>query len=241
MTVTIQGATLTGCTVSSLFSCDPYYSNVSLLLPMNGANNSTTFTDYSPSPKTVTATNDAKISTAFSKWGGSSGYFAGDNDYLISPSDAAFNLSNQDFTIEGWFRASAIGSNNAIISNCDATVNEYFLLWLDSSGFIKYQIRDASSQFITTGTTAISANTWYHIAWCRSGNNFYGFVNGASDQTSTSTKSLTQRPILVGGFIYLNFWQYWNGYLQDIRVTKGVARYTSTFTPPTAAFPTIAC
>ena len=80
-------------------SYDPHYANVSLLLHGDGADNGTVFTDNSHSPKTVTAYGNAKTSTAQSKFGGSSIFFDGNGDYLVSPSNSAFQFGTGDFTI----------------------------------------------------------------------------------------------------------------------------------------------
>ena len=74
-------------------SGDPYYHATALLLPFTGANNSTTFTDASPNPKTITPYGNTKISTAQSKWGSGSGYFDGSGDYLTTPDHTDFVLS----------------------------------------------------------------------------------------------------------------------------------------------------
>jgi hypothetical protein len=82
---------------------DPVFNNVSLLLHGNGTNGSTTITDNSPSPKTVTAVGNAQISTAQSKFGGASIAFDGSGDYLTVLNSSQFNFGVDDFTIEAWF------------------------------------------------------------------------------------------------------------------------------------------
>jgi hypothetical protein len=81
---------------------DPNFANVSLLLYGNGINGSTSIIDSSPSPKTVTAFGNAQISTAQSKFGGSSIAFDGTGDYLTVPDNDNFALGNGNFTIECW-------------------------------------------------------------------------------------------------------------------------------------------
>jgi hypothetical protein len=83
-------------------SSDPYLSNVSLLLKMDGANNSTTFTDSSLTPKAVFANGNAKISTAQSKFGGSSALLDGTGDYLSLAHNSGFSIESSDFTLEAW-------------------------------------------------------------------------------------------------------------------------------------------
>ena len=86
-------------------------------------------------------------------------------------------------------------------------------------------------------TNTFSHDTWYHYAVTRSGNTFRMFINGVLEDTQTSTGSLN---IGLGGF--RSGWSfdggngYFNGYIQDMRITRGLARYTSNFTAPTAEF-----
>jgi hypothetical protein len=86
----------------------------------------------------------------------------------------------------------------------------------------------------------LSANTWYHIAVTRSGNTFRTFVNGVVEKTYTSSAAVFSDatiPYNIGRTAYLSGTFYYNGYIDDLRVTKGYARYTTTFTPPTVAHP----
>jgi len=94
---------------------DPYVNNVSLMLSMDGANNSTTFIDSSQNALAVTAVADAKISTAQSKFGGSAAYFDGTGDYLTVASNAAIAFGLGDFTIECWVNFSALPGNNIVM------------------------------------------------------------------------------------------------------------------------------
>ena len=91
-------------------SADPYFSNVSLLLHMDGSNGSTTFTDNSSNGFTVTANGNAQISTAQSKWNGASGYFDGAGDFLTVPVNSAFELGTGDFDVELWARFDSVNS-----------------------------------------------------------------------------------------------------------------------------------
>jgi len=83
----------------------------------------------------------------------------------------------------------------------------------------------------------LSANTWYHIAVTRSGSTFRSFVNGVVDRTFTSSSAIytdATIPYNIGRVAYLSGTFFFNGYMDDYRVTKGYARYTAAFTPPTA-------
>ena len=96
--------------------------------------------------------------------------------------------------------------------------------------------RSSGNPFMHT-TNNFSHDTWYHYAVTRSGSTFRMFIDGVLEDTQTSSGSLN---IALGGF--RSGWSfdgangYFNGYVQDMRITRGVARYTATFTPPTSEF-----
>ena len=87
----------------------------------------------------------------------------------------------------------------------------------------------------------LSINTWYHIAVTRSGNTFKSFINGVVEKTFTVSGTIysdTTIPYNIGRSGYSSGgYFYYNGYMDDLRITKGVARYTTTFTPPSALPP----
>jgi hypothetical protein len=184
----------------------------------------------------------AAISTAQSKFGGSSMAFDGTGDYLIFPSAQTQNFvyGTGNFTIEFWFYMSALaGSGN------------YYVLYdgrpsFTSGAYVNLGINNATPESYVNGATvitgsALSANTWYHFAYARSGSSTKMFINGSQvGSTYTDTTNYingADRPVIgTNGF---NVAQYsFNGYIDDLRITKGLARYTTTFTPPTQAFPT---
>jgi hypothetical protein len=89
------------------------------------------------------------------------------------------------------------------------------------------------------GATLMTANTWHHIAVTRSGNTFRSFVNGVVEKTFTVSGSIFSDvtiPYNIGRVTYNGGGFYYNGYMDDFRVTKGLARYTANFTPTTTAF-----
>jgi len=93
-----------------------------------------------------------------------------------------------------------------------------------------------------TSATAYSLSTWYHVALVRSGSTITMYVNGTSVGTYTYSTALTDKTAIVGTATdnrqTTNAWKF-NGYIDDLRITSNFARYTSTFTPPTAAFPNL--
>lgn len=219
---------------------DQYRNFVSLHLPMTGENNSTTFTDISPTPKTITRYGDTKILTAISKWGQGSAFFDGTGDYLSTPNNAAFLFGVGNFTIEAWVYATAFpgaGTAACIASLYDTGVNarSWALNILNNSG--TYQIQAINSSTGSDATPLIggslSLNTWYHLAFTRSGNTRNIFLNGVNVGSDAYTASLFTSSVLICIGRYNNNSSPWTGYMQDLRITKGVARYTANFAPPT--------
>jgi hypothetical protein len=219
---------------------DPNFSNVSLLLHGDGTNGSTTITDSSGSPKTVTAFGNAQISTAQSKFGGASIAFDGNGDYLTVPDSTAFNLGTGDFTIEAFTYTPNTTGFKAIVSKLD---NGYgtFILALNGSSFVYYMSSNGTSwnvaQNVSGGT--FTANTWNHVALVRNGSTFTPYLNGTAGTTTTfsGTLSTNTRALHIGADFGGVVTDFMNGYIDELRITKGVARYTANFTPPTAPFP----
>ena len=208
---------------------DEYYDNVSLLLYGNGTNGSQTITDNSPSPKTVTANGNAQIRTAQSKFGGASILLDGDGDYVTTNTSADFAFGTQNYTIEGWFYFLSIPDSSRILAFSDDADN------LDTASSNRIAYYNGSIQTFSSNN-ALVTNSWLHIASVRSSGTIVVYVNGTSvlSQAVTPNTSVSRFLGLGGiGTIPLNF----NAYIDDFRITKGVARYTSNFTPPTESFP----
>jgi len=213
---------------------DPDFANVSLLLHGDGTNGSTTIVDSSSSSKTVTAVGDAQISTAQSKFGGSSIYFDGSGDYLTGPSnDADFNFGTGDFTIEAF--AYPVESRIGIIfcyrsnSSDGVTFGQYNTQWFTKVG-------DA-----TLIAGSLTFNSFSHIAAVRASGVLTLYVNGTSvGSNSNATDNITgsaSHVVRIGALSETPSSLQWKGYIDDLRITRGVARYVSNFTPPTAPFP----
>jgi hypothetical protein len=208
---------------------DPYLSNISLLLKMDGANNSTTFTDSSLTPKGVLANGDAKISTTQSKFGGSSALFDGNGDFLrITPQPL---VGTEAFTIEAWIYITSSPNYGTIFGS--RTTNTGFSCGIDTSrNLVAYS--HTSGVLSTTGTAPL--NSWAHVAYSYTGTQFYMFLNGA--QVYSGTVTITQGDYgIIGTNNGNGGTEYFNGYIDDLRITKGVARYTANFLPPTISHP----
>ena len=227
---------LTGSTVG-----DVYFPQTSLLLPFNGSNGATSTSDLSNQNHTVTV-NGAQISSAQSKFGGTSLLLDGSNDYLsIGGSEWNSNLNSGDFTVEFWIRLDTLGDSR-IITNYNGSNGWGVAMWSGGGGtnYFDGWWHNGSWQYIQYGLsgnyTTPSVDTWYHLALVRNGNDWSLYLNGTAENTRTVSGSITSSSLgaLELGRRYLAD-QYVDGYIDDLRITKGLARYTSNFTPPTTA------
>ena len=207
---------------------DPYYANVALLLPMNGADNGTVFTDYSPTPKTITRYGDTKTVTAQSKYYGSSGYFDGAGDSLTAPATASTSGTG-DFSWEAWLRPSTIASGYRVWLANDTSGG--FSSAINSNGTITF----GRSLIVTQGTTsnAVTFNAWNHVSFSRVSGVLKVFIGGEQGYSDTITTNYAAGVVRIGTDGMGSALPY-TGYLQDIRSTQEVGRYTTNFTPPGA-------
>jgi hypothetical protein len=213
---------------------DPNFASVSLLLHMNGSNGSTTFTDSSSNSLTIgNSSSLVSIDTAQSKFGGASARFDG-SESLNAPSvstSSVFAMGTGDFTMECWFR---ISSHTAVVR----TLMQFF----DGSEKAGVCIGTGDTMTVRlsgtqiTGTTSPAVDTWHHAALTRSSGDHRLFLNGVQEG-STWNNSYNQSNALIEIGQNPSGSQSFTGYIDDLRITKNVARYTATFTPPTAAFP----
>lgn len=215
---------------SGSVAADASYANVSLLLHGDGTNGSTTIPDSSVSPATVTTYGNAAISTTQSKFGGSSLYFDGTGDYLTIPGGDAFAMGTGDFTIEAWVRPASTSGVQAICN-----------IAYDGSGQLFFGIIYGALTVyhaggsILAGSSAPAADAWSHIALTRASGTLQMWIEGTQVGTVSFSTSLScPNPVSIGAG-YAGAYPF-AGYVDEVRITKGVARYTSSFTPPAAAF-----
>ena len=243
---------LTNLSVTDATVGDAHFPKVEALLPFDGTNGATSTTDLSERGNTVTFGGDAEISTAQSKFGGSSLSLDGNGDYVDLP-QATNQLVSQDFTIEFWFRINSGAGSETVglfgsyyttpsgkgwIMATSATYTSVYFQWMYGSG----TGTDWAYLNRTQGTrTALSNNTWYHVAVTRSGSTWRLFLNGTQEDSVTQSDQLTDSgsTTRLGNYGPSATASHGlNGYIEDFRITRGVARYTSNFTAPTSAHPT---
>ena len=159
-------------------------------------------------------------------------YFDGTGDYITFAAGNFYFPS--DFTIECWIRGSSLAGANSIVAN-NFGGNNGFLLWVQSNALRARLYDSSANQTNLIGSISISDNTWTHVALTRSGNTIKTFINGTQDQSGTYTDTLGDISVVSTIGAYNSGTSPLNGYIQDFRLTKGLARYTANFTPPTAS------
>lgn len=232
-----------------IIGSDPFFSNVALLLPMNGTGN--TFVDVSPAPKTITAVGNVTQSAAQSKWGGKSAFFDGNGSRLTMPDAAVFYFGSGDYTVEAWLYITTLNtqgggnffSQSAQISNNN---NRQHAFAVNSTGLVVYWTTNGVSDNSSTFATALPTNQWIHVAFARQGGMLRAYLNGTQVGDALShdvTYFNSSANVCVGsfgsyaddGYAFLDY----IGYIDDLRITQNLARYTgATFSVPIAAFPT---
>lgn len=193
------------------------------------------FTNHSINDATrhhvIQTVGDAKISTGQAKFsgqsGGSSMFFDGVGDYLKIPSTPMTNLGSANFTVEMWVYKTSSDNNFTLFRKGVATV--IYELKTDSDRWV-WQA-GGSNIFVTGG--GVTQNTWVHVALVRNGTTTTLYVNGTAVASGTSVNASENTDPLQIGFGDRTF----AGYMSNFRMSKGIARYTANFTPPTDPFP----
>ena len=189
---------------------------------------------------------NAQVSTSVKKYGTGSLAFDGTGDWLSIPNTPNLQLGSGNFTIECWINFSSLASNRGIMyfgTNPNSNFS-YGLQWASNALYFWYTTTGSNLASVSASWTP-STSVWYFLAVTRSGNDLKFFIDGTQIGTTQSLSGVTifnsTDVILIGGEATgspNSLPGTMNGYIDDMRITKGLARYTANFTPPTAALPT---
>lgn len=220
---------------SSATACD---TDTKLWLHMDGSDASTTFTDSSSSPKTVSPVGSAQLDTADKVFGSASGLFTTPgSDYLSITDHSDFDIGTDDFTVDFRFKSNRNFADGQYISAFLSSENNDDGLW------ILYDWENSRFTVILYPTSvnfsvSISKNTWYHLAVTRNGTNLRLFLDGTqigSTTTNSSNIAFGSNPLIASAHNQQAN-QSFSGWIDEFRFVKGTAVWTGNFTPPSSAY-----
>lgn len=204
-------------------STDPYFANTVLLLNLN----SLPFTDV----KGKTVTNNGVQLSGSSKFGTGSAQFPS-LSYLFVPSSTDFNFGTGDFTIEVFVYHTTTGDYRCLLDARGSDTLVPFSWFIDPTNKV-YFLGSTGSAVLTT--TSVPVNTWTHLALVRTSGVIKMFIDGVEGYSGADSGAFnTGAALRIGGREFGSTAFSFLGNMDDLRITKGVARYTSNFTPPTS-------
>ncbi len=210
---------------------DIYSSSVVDLLNLDGVASSTVITDSSYSVRSHSVVGAAALSTSLPKFGTASLYLPSVGSYVTTPGTASFVFGTGDFTLEGWVKSSTPGK--CIFDFFGGTG---WQLITTASGFLQWY----TTAVVKTGAISVTDGAWHHVAVTRVAGMIYLFVDGVADGAgvaNTTNHASTQTFFAVGAQASARNSAYdWIGYIDDVRITKGIGRYSASFTAPTTAY-----
>ena len=193
----------------------------------------------------LTLYGNTKLSTTQAKFGDTSMYFDGTDDFaILNNSEQEGNLGSGDWTIEGWlFITANAGTANdefAVASKWGGGSTRSWLARIVNGNKLTFwYINTSGTQVeLTSDSRVLSLNTWYHVAWVKN-SNLKVYLNGTAATLASSDfqiRSGTDAVQLSGRGGADGDDNMYQGYIDDFRISK-FARYTSNFTAPSAPFP----
>ncbi len=218
-----------------------------LLLHCNGTNDSTIFTDSETTPKTVTANGSAHIDTSTYKFGGASGKLLDVGGSYLSLDDSVdWAFGTGDFTIDFWLRFNSVPTSWSVLHQ-GAVLNENRWIIAGDKNLKQIWFRQWTASTldidIIVAWTPV-ANTWYHVALVRNGNNWMWFIDGQQIGTTIVAADAVSNhiaPFYIGadGYTQPPPGGQLNSWIDEFRISKGIARWTGNFIPPSDFIPKI--
>ena len=210
-----------------------------LLLNFNGSDEATTITDSSEytSNQTITVAGDAKLDTAIKKYGTASLQLTSGNSYVNVADRPELDLAYHDFTIEWWEYRVSGGTNPTVAGRDRTTTYAPWVVGKEESGTAKLYISgNGTSWDVANGVSmgTVNLNQWNHFAVTRKGKTFRTFKNGTQVSTFDDAEAfirVNSNSMSIGSAQGGN---YFRGYIDDFRITRGTSLYNANFTAPTA-------
>lgn len=214
---------------------DTHFANVVLLMHCDGADGSTTFVDVKG--HALTASGTAEIDTSQSVFGGACGQFGSGSGYVSAAASADWNFGTGDFTIECRVRFNSTTGDRQIVGITSASNNDSWAVFLNGGSTLYLGTSSGSHQRSASWSPA--TDTWYAVAVAKAGGNVRFFVDGAQigSAADTSNWGTSTDALYVGREFARNNNSQFDGRIDELRITKGVGRYTGAYTVATAAFP----
>ena len=214
------------------------------LLHMNGVDGSTTFTDNATGgTHTWTAYGNAQIDTAQSKFGGSSGLFDGTGDYIDTSDSPDWAFGSEAFTIDFWAKRTRSGVNEWIFGQGGPSLEQYWGMQWYTNNYVYCNFRKASDGGMVQlqSTITISDTNWHHYAYVRDGNTQRLFIDGVARGTANVTGQFQVDNAYKFAIARLGQYNgfYFAGWVDEFRISKGIARWTASFTPPSEEYGSI--
>ena len=218
---------------------DALFSSVSLLSTFNGSNNATVFTDLSNNAASYSSSS-VVTDTSVVKYGTASAYFSTTSSQLSISNTSVMPYGTEDFCIECWLYPTTNAGDNTLIGSTAS--NGLVITWWNGGGTLRVGNIGPYPYSVDIQRDILSLNTWWHLAVTRNGGNLRVFKNGVQQGATASIGSYSfgqgqTRIGLVGGvgrYDDVDVARAFIGYIDDLRITRGQARYTSNFTPPSS-------
>ena len=208
--------------------------NVSLLMHMEGSDYGTSFPD--DTGKTISVAGGACTRTSNQKLGTACAYFDGTGDYIYPASASGFAMGTGDFCVECFVKPSANKSAHMIVAIGAISSVTGFTLHLNYDFYPKFRSGGAD---LITGSVPLVLNTWAHLALERVSGVFSLYIDGVNRGTYSGAITLSDNNLYIGteaAFADASATNHLQGYLDELRITKGAYRYNGAFTPTTSPF-----
>ncbi len=240
-TVELTAESILRCSIDIDPAVDPYWDETVLLLGFQDSA-ALVITDESPAEHGIVAGSlgDVEITNTQSKFGGKSLLCDGTGDSIVYLDSADWDFGSGNFTVECWIRPATVTGTHAIVGAW-ASFSPLQWLFFQQDDTVEFMVSTTGSDFhsVVSGGT-MSINTWHAVCVDFDGTKTRLYLNGVMVDSNATLRTISTQTLALGiGATSDSINHYFNGYIDELRITKGVARYASDsgYTPRTSAFP----